>query len=150
MFATLHSEPREYLVVLAVIVGTLAVPGCGASPPAMRSRTGPERTEITLAEVRPVARRVTNAYDVVRTVRPWMLVVRDRSRLLTAGPSTPNDTRGVRVYIDDISVGGVETLRTIPRDAIVFIQWFSAIDATTRYGDGHLAGVIAVTTGAHR
>jgi hypothetical protein len=79
-----------------------------------------------------------------------MLVVRDRWRLVGAGAATPNDLRGIRVYVDDVNVGGVETLRNVPRDAVVLVQWLSAIDATTRYGTGHLSGVIAVTTGARR
>ena len=131
-------------------LGALVILACGVSPVAMRSGRSPERTQIAFAELEPVSRRVTNPYDIVRTFRPWMLIVRDRSRLLAGGPSTPNDSRGIRVYVDDMSVGGTEVVRTIPRDGVAFIQWLSATDATTRYGGGHTGGVITVTTGARR
>jgi hypothetical protein len=54
------------------------------------------------------------------------------------------------VYVDEISMGGVDVLRTIPKQAVARIQWLSAVDATTRYAGGHMGGVIAVTTGASR
>jgi hypothetical protein len=97
-----------------------------------------------------VSLRVSNAYDIVHLLRPWMLTVRDRSRLLAPTAASPNDSRGIRVYVDDVSIGSVEVLRSVPSEVVVLVQWLSAIDATTRYGGGHLGSVIAVTTRAPR
>jgi hypothetical protein len=132
------------------IFTVMSLTACGVS----RMSTGPitplDRSAISSIDIDAIRGRVDNGYDVVRLLRPFMLVVRDRSRLQVPTVLGPNDSPGVRVYLDDVSVGGIEMLRNVPKDAIVRVQWLSAIDATTRYGGGHLAGVIAVTTGAHR
>ena len=53
---------------------------------------------------------------------------------------------GLHVHIDDSRVGPVDILRTIPAQAVSSIRWLSSSDASTKYGNGHTAGVIAVAT----
>ena len=52
--------------------------------------------------------------------------------------------RGIRVYLDQVLLGGIETLGTIPANSIRSVRWLSPIDATTFYGTDHADGVIEV------
>lgn len=134
--------PRTCITTLAVTtLVACTIPRLSTVAPADRSAISP-------VDMEPVWSQVTNAYDIVSRVRPLMLFVRDRARLQGPSLSAPNDTRNIRVYIDDVSVGGVEMLRNVPKEAVVRVQWLSPMEATTRYGGGHMGGVIAVTTGA--
>ena len=56
--------------------------------------------------------------------------------------------RGIKVYLDGVVFGGVESLATISAREVLEVHWLSAFDATTRYGTGHVNGAIEVTTRA--
>jgi hypothetical protein len=106
---------------------------------------------ISATDVDAIRGRVDNAFDVVRLLRPSMLVARGSrpspgSRLSVM----PNDQHQIHVYLDRVAVGGIEMLQRVPKEAIVRVEWLSSIDATIRYGAGHMAGVIDVTTGVRR
>ena len=47
---------------------------------------------------------------------------------------------------DDVAYGGVATLSNVNARLIKEIQFFSSRDATTKWGTGHMGGVILVTT----
>jgi hypothetical protein len=146
----MRSSNHRRLSTCLVVVGSVVLVACAVSPAGMRSGPRAERTQTAPDKMRTNSTRITNAYDIVHTLRPWMLMTRDETPLKGHGISSPGGSRALRVYVDDISIGGIDALRTVPGDAVVFIQWLSAIDATTRYGRGHMGGVIAVTTGASR
>ena len=57
--------------------------------------------------------------------------------------STPNQ---VKVYLDNVMLGGPETLRNIIPSSVSYLQFFDGIAATTRWGTDHGAGVIYVST----
>ena len=141
---------RSVQTTCMAVIAVIHLAACTVSPMSTGSFIPPDRSVIASTDIDPIRGGVDNAYDVVRLLRPFMLVVRDGSQLQVPTRSGPNDSRAVRVYIDDVSVGGIEMLHNVPKDAIVNVQWLSAIDATTRYGRGHMAGVIAVTTGPRR
>ena len=102
--------------------------------------------EISLAEIDSVRRRVYSTYDVIKSLRPGMLVPRDsRARVNSASPAM-SETSGIRVYVDDVRVGGVDALSTLPAIAVEHIRWLSPTDAVARYGGGHPSGAIAVTS----
>lgn len=79
-----------------------------------------------------------------------MLLRRPVSGVEPTAVLMPNERPGLHVHIDDVRVGDVDVLRTIPATAVASIRWLSASDASTKYGNGHTAGVIAVTTLAGR
>lgn len=138
--------PRTCITTLAVT----ALVACTVPRVSTGTVVPPDWSVISPIEMQGVWSQVTTAYDIVSRVRPSMLLVRDRARVQSPVFAAPNDRRNIRVYIDDVSVGGVEMLRNVPKEAVVSLQWLSPIEATTRYGGGHMAGVIAVTTGARR
>jgi hypothetical protein len=110
------------------------------------SRHSGQKDAITQAEIRTVLSRSSTAYDIVRQLRPAMLL----RRTVTGVEPTPSmmaqELPGVHVHVDDVRVGTFDMLSTIPAAAVASIQWLSATDASTRFGNGHSAGVIVVTT----
>lgn len=52
----------------------------------------------------------------------------------------------VRVYLDNTSLGGVQTLRNIASNTVAYVQHFDGVSATARWGIDHVAGVIYVSS----
>jgi hypothetical protein len=66
--------------------------------------------------------------------------------LRARGPDSFSSPSEVQVYLDNVRVGGVDTLRSIDVRIIHYIRHFDGVAATARYGVGHAAGVIFVST----
>jgi hypothetical protein len=114
----------------------------GAAAPADARRDAPARRNrdvISLDEIAATTEAL-NAYDLVRRLRPAFLADRGPQSFRTSVPRT------AQVYVDNVRMGGIETLRDVPRDAIAEIRYYSGPDATTRWGTGHSSGVIFVAT----
>lgn len=77
-------------------------------------------------------------YDAVAALRANWLVVRG-----TDSFQTPSQ---IWVYYDQTRLGGTETLRTVRVNDIAYARHYSGPDATTRWGVGHAAGVIYVSS----
>jgi hypothetical protein len=144
------------LCIAAVVL--LTASACGPSMNAARtSHPSHWSSEITRPEVDSfLVSRSGSALDLIRHLRPGMLVARDsRARPTPARVSTgraaplaftPTASRGIRVYLDHMLLGGIDNLTTISSNSVLTVRWLSPIDATTRYGTGHADGVIEVTT----
>lgn len=81
-----------------------------------------------------------NAYDVVQRLRPAMLRPRAPSG------TSEGEGGGIVVYLDNVRLGGTESLRNVQRQAVKEIRFINAGDATLRFGTGHPSGAILVTT----
>ena len=103
-------------------------------------------SEITRSELDSVRGRYRNVYELIHAVRPGMLNSRDFRPQVSSPSAARGEPRGVKVFVDDIHVGGIDVLTTIPVRSIAFIVWMSPSDATTRYGSGMTGGVISITT----
>ena len=97
---------------------------------------------ITEREISSRAADATNALQIIQKLRPQML----RGR----GMVSTHDTTGVssvpRVYVDNVSFGGIESLSNLNASQIKEIRYMNARDATTEFGTGHASGVILVLT----
>jgi outer membrane cobalamin receptor len=51
-----------------------------------------------------------------------------------------------RVYVDNVSYGGIDALSNVQVSQIKEIRFVNARDATTQWGTGHMGGVILVIT----
>jgi hypothetical protein len=105
---------------------------------------------IRRAEIDSLTAQYQNAYDLIRMARPNMLTSRDIRFPYPVREGVVSDPSGVKVFMDDVHLGGIDMLRRIPSRSIIFIQRLSPSDATTRFGSGMVAGVIAITTGTTR
>ena len=129
---------RVVLAAMTVVV-TLA---CATSGGGSGLRPGsPNKDLIVESEIVAIAGRSVNALQVIEKLRPQML----RSR----GAGSPTDASGEtsqpKVYVDNIAYGDISTLTNLNATQIREIQFFKSGDATTRWGTGHMGGVILVT-----
>ena len=131
---------RARVVFAAVAVAlTLA---CASSGGGSGFRPGsPNKDIIVESEIVPIAGGSANALQVIEKLRPHML----RGR----GSGSPTDGNGEasqpKVYVDNVAYGDVSTLTSVSAIQIREIQFFKSGDATTRWGTGHMGGVILVT-----
>jgi len=119
---------------------TLLVAAVFASGCAPRMKTGEVRDHAMLTKEQIAENHFTNAYDAVEALRANWLKARG-----TDSFQTPSE---VLVYVDNTRLGGTDTLRQIAANTIVYIRFFDGVAATGRWGIGHAAGVIFVSTHA--
>ena len=100
--------------------------------------------EISQAEIDSVASQYKNAYELIRGLRPHMLQPRGFAAATAPGPGGRTAPGGVRVFVDNVFVGGIEMLSTIPVPSIALVRHLSASDATIRYGSGMEGGAIVI------
>jgi hypothetical protein len=101
-----------------------------------RVQSAPGATRDILAEAQLAEH--TDAYNAVLTLRPTWLRAR--------GPDSIRNPSELQVYRDGTRIGGVETLRDMNTQDIVEIRFYDAAAASLRWGMGHGAGVISITS----
>ena len=101
-----------------------------------RRGSGSERNVITADEMR--AAGFADAFRVVETLRPhW---------LRTRGATTLTGRETVKVYLDDLLLGGPDQLQQITTRSIASIRYLDGNEATQRWGLDHGHGAILVLT----
>jgi hypothetical protein len=123
---------QHSLLSLALAIG---LAGC-ASPRTGRAAPRVDRSIITQAEL--LERHFNNAYEAVEALRSNWLKAR--------GPDSFSSPSIVLVYMDEVRLGDVTTLRSVEPGVIGSIQHFDGPSATARWGIGHGAGVILINT----
>lgn len=121
------------------LVGCCLTACSAATTTSSRNHLRGARDVITAAEI--VASHVTDVYQAVAHLRPEFLRRRSSRPVTPAAPSS-----GIAIYLDDLPVGGEESLRFIPLERVRLIQLLSPADADLRFGRSHPAGAILVTT----
>ena len=95
----------------------------------------------TITEQEIVASNAINAYEAIQRLRSNFLTYRgETSFYLNRSKSMPT------VYVDEQKYGEITVLENIPAQQVASIHLYRAWEATTKYGTGNTAGVIAVTT----
>lgn len=123
------SLTRRITAGLVVAIALITAPQADAQE--ARRRDTNRITQADLAEL-----SITDTFDAVRSLRPTWLHQR--------GQSSMRGSTEVRVYIDGVPRGTVETLRSLPLHTIASLQFFGAREATQRWGTDHATGVILV------
>jgi hypothetical protein len=120
---------------------TVPLPGRGRKPaPAPLRGLRGGRSVIAAEDLR--GRGVTNALDAVQLLRPEWLT--DRGFHVIGEDA---DDR-LQVYLDDVRLGGVRSLRDISVERIQSIHFLDAGAATARWGAGHSHGAILIIAAA--
>ena len=128
-------------VVLAAAAALMTLSCATTSSSGLRPKS---RTQdvIAEAEITASASEAANALQIIEKLRPQML----RSR----GVGSPTDATGEsarpKVYVDNVAYGDIGTLTNLTANQIKEIQFINSRDATTKWGTGHMGGVILVTT----
>lgn len=118
-----------------VLIGVAAA--CTHGSP--QSRPPSDANVITRAEME--RSQYASLYEVVQALRGRWL----RSR----GPNTILGRQAeVQVMVDDMRLGGVNTLRSLTRDNVVQIAFVDPVTAAQRWGGKFAQGTIVVTTHA--
>jgi len=129
-------DRRSVLAIATMLIFGVACASSGASS---TSATRTERDVILQAEISSRAADASNAYQIIQKLRPQML----RSR----GPTDRSgETTLPRVYLDNANLGDVSYLPNINASQVGDIRFFNSRDATTRWGTGHMGGVIMIVT----
>ena len=138
----LHSQPTlrstiDLLALLVVLAACARAPAPASSADATPTASGRvDRTMLTKAMF--AGHRFTTAYEAVEALRSnW---------LRTRGPDSFQNPTQVRVYLDNVSLGDVETLKTITLEHIEYLRFYDGVSATSRWGLNHGGGVIMVST----
>ncbi len=110
--------------------------GCAST--ASGGRSLQSRNVITTEEIESL--NVSTAYEVIQQLRPHFLQGRGQSSIQDPGSSMPV------VYVNGVRYGPPSVLQGLRAMDLREIRFLSASDATTRYGTGHVGGVIEVDT----
>lgn len=111
-----------------------AVPGAGVGSERMSDPDFILRDEI-------VSSNANSAYALVRDRRPQWLQTRG---LTTVRQAAGQD--GIKVYMDNARLGDLDAMRGVGLASVEYLQFFTAREATQRWGAGHLNGAILIST----
>jgi hypothetical protein len=113
-------------LILCAATGLAACASGGAGGPSPATTSSRQSDLITQAEIDSTL-GLTSALDAVQRLRPRFLR-NSGARSVRATESGPV------VRVDNEMVGGVEALRSIGLNEIGEIRYYSAVDATARFG----------------
>ncbi|HEX2778342.1 MAG TPA: hypothetical protein VHM30_02515 [Gemmatimonadaceae bacterium] len=123
----------------ALIVVALGLAACTPAKRTTQPGQAPrDHNLITADEIAKIS--VTNAYDVVKRLRPQFLTSRGPTSITDRRPTTPV------VYLDGVRYGDVSALMGIDAARIATIRFLSGPEAQARFGTDNVAGAILVTT----
>jgi hypothetical protein len=118
--------------------------GVASEAPNASARANPR--VITQDEINSVG--VASIYEVIEKLRPTML--RSRGRLEREDREYNVDSsawaRTIKVYLDNEHLGEPSRLLGVPAAIVNQVEFITANDATVRFGAGHEAGAILVTS----
>lgn len=126
---------------IPAIVMMVAAMGCASSGAA------PTRNQNVITTEEIAKSSATNAYDLIQRLRPNFL----RTRGAVHGAPGSNGSTNIEsvdlvVYLNENRLGGSDQLRQISTTDIREVRYFSASDATTKWGTGHTAGAIQIVS----
>ena len=113
-----------------------AVAGCASTSSTSRRSASRDTRVLTAEEIRQSS--AANMYEVIRSYRPEWLIKRGQTSINLEGD--------IVVYVDNVALGGPESLRTIDVHSVQSARFMTASEAQMRYGVGHMHGAIVVTT----
>jgi hypothetical protein len=113
------------------IVALLLCCSCGGAPATER---GPRPDPRIITRDQMLERHFLTAMDAVQALKANWITPR--------GPDSFVVPSQLWVYFDNVRLGPASSLRSINTRDISYLQYFSGIEATARWGIGHGAGVI--------
>ncbi len=130
-------SPSPFLIGLAMLFLVVALTSACSSSGQGSSRAN---SSMPIERVDIENLSASNAHDVIRRLRPRWLQHRGPTSLQDPTPQT------AIVYVDGTRLGDLGELSRISISDIDQISYLSARDATTRFGTGHVGGVIQIRT----
>ena len=121
------------LPLLITLLVSCAGPGAGSE----RRRGDPDvilRDEIDDGTAR-------TAYELVQSLRPQWLITRGITNLAQAA-----GVEYIVIYLDNARLGPPARMREVALASVQYLRFFSAPEATQRWGGGHLHGAILISS----
>jgi hypothetical protein len=112
-------------------IALLLAAACGGRSAAER---GPRPDPRVITRDQMLERHFLTAMEAVQSLKSNWITPR--------GPDSFTAPSQLWVYFDNVRLGNASSLRTINTRDISYLQYFSGIEATARWGIGHGAGVI--------
>lgn len=122
------------LAALAMMLGAAAA--CASSTQGPRTSGRRDARVLGAEEIRTSS--ASNLYDVIRSQRPEWLIKRGQTSINLEGD--------IVVYVDNVALGGPESLKSIDVQSVQSARFLNASEAQMRYGVGHMHGAIVVIT----
>lgn len=133
-------RPNSVLAALVMVITS----ACASGSSSGGQRMSTTRDVITQEEIAARAADASTAFQIIQKLRPQMLTGRGYTM------STPNDPTAdqmvPKVYVDNVMFGEMSSLNNVAATQVLEVRFISARDATTRWGTGHVGGVILVST----
>lgn len=126
------------LAIATIVISVACAPSPGAES-ATRPTRPPRRSHVLISSEELAATPALDAMEAVRTLRPDWLTSRGVTTLRGEMPE-------LLVYLDGQRMGSQQVLSGIAIAMIREIRYYSAPDATQRWGTGHAGGVIEIVS----
>ena len=107
---------------------------CASAP----STRAPRADRDVLAAEEIAQTNVGTLHDAIQRLRPHFFLSRGRTSL--RGPNNPRPV----VIVNNVPQASFESLRAISAEDVQYVRFLSALEATTRFGTGYMAGAIEV------
>jgi hypothetical protein len=120
------------------VLGLLLIVTAACASTSQGGRTAGRRDARSLSAEEIRMSSASNMYDVIRSQRPEWLIKRGQTSINLEGD--------IVVYIDNVALGGPESLKSIDVQSVQNVRFLTASEAQMRYGVGHMHGAIVVTT----
>jgi hypothetical protein len=125
--------PTRLIALGLTLVVTVA---CGSSKSASQPGAAPRRSGDVIMADELTSTAATNVYEAVQRLRPQWLT---SARIRRGGSGDE-----VQVYLDNNKYGTLTSLRSLSLGGVQQVRYYSASEATNRYGTGHTGGAIVV------
>ena len=133
---------RSQLSLGVLFVSLLLLPACASSG---GTGAGSRNADvITADEIRSTSH--ATAYEVIGALRPQWLRTRAANSIMNTRNAGGGASNEVVVYLDNMRMGNAESLQSVRADVVQQAEMVNAMTATQRWGTGHAAGAILITT----
>ncbi len=128
-----------------LLLGWLAVPVAAQSDaPTKPPKIKRQPNLISVEEIDQIRSETSDAYDIVKRLRPQYLRSRGANSFGNAaggrGPALP------KLIVDGSPMGDITQLNQIPAMNVREIRYLNSGDATTQFGTGYDGGAVVVIT----
>jgi hypothetical protein len=127
-------------MISAVLVLGLAACSAATQNGSVDPQVASSQSSDVISQAELESAGVTDAFQAINRLRPMFL-----RRLRETSQVVPGRSL-LEVYLDDLKLGGLETLQTMPIESIKSIRYLTSSEATIRWGTNHTGGVILLTT----
>jgi hypothetical protein len=127
---------RTFGLALAVV----GLVGCASGSGGAQAGSGTSDDRNVVTEAQLVSVETLNVFEALQRLKPAWLRARGASSLAGA------DREGIRVYVDRVLMGDVQSLRSVAVRNVQEMRFLDSRNATREFGTDHGAGAILVTT----